>query len=653
WAFLWTLPFLALTARINLAEEPNAPEPTTRPAMSADGDVLNFSLLDYRGRYFELRRLDAKLLVLFFTSPDCPISRQTTPKLQKISEEMRAKGVAVWMVNAMPQDDPSDMKLDFMFEMGRFAPRAVMGDRYVVQGMRGLVSDSILGDKETMHQETRDHVWVNPPTPVVLRDDRQLVSRYFGVKRTCDTLVIDTEKMAVIYRGALDDQFAEGARKPKARANYLRDALEQYLAGKPVSRAATKVHGCEITYDTGPDDQPISYAKQIAPILQNNCINCHQSGDIAPFAMDSYAKVKSWSNMMQETILDRRMPPWHADSNQNKFVHDRTMSAADTQALIRWIKQGSPRGDGEDPLLAVPAPKPAWQLGQPDYIVQLPKQQVPATGVIDWRFIDSDFVMPEDAWLRAAITRPDARQVIHHIIVRVHYPKQYKNNPEEAFLFTTWVPGLPQTEVPKGTGMFLPKGSRFNFEIHYTTDGTTHVDQSEVGLYLAKEKPAMQFETRGFETRDLDIPPGVANAKHTIEYAFKKDTMIYALSPHMHVRGSWFKFELLTPDGKRETLASIPNYDFNWQTNYRLTTPKLAPAGSWMVCTGGYDNSIKNASNPDPTARVHWGPQSWNEMFMGFMDVAEVQSPSAAAVSTSTPVTPAPGPENTVARKAD
>jgi hypothetical protein len=171
--------------------------------------------------------------------------------------------------------------------------------------------------------------------------------------------------------------------------------------------------------------------------------------------------------------------------------------------------------------------------------------------------------------------------------------------------------------------VFLPKGATFNFEVHYTTNGRPQTDETEVGLYLAKEQPRMRFETRGFETRDLDIPPGDPDARHTISYCFKKDTRIFGLSPHMHVRGKWFKFELLRPDGKRETLLSVPSYDFNWQTSYRLAEPKLVPAGSWLLCTGGFDNSPKNPHNPDATARARWGPQSWNEMFMGFMDVAE------------------------------
>lgn len=610
-------------------ERATAGEPGTRRlAMSGEGDVLNFSLLDYRGKHYEPRRVDARALVLFFTGPDCPIGIQTAPKLQAISEELGPDGVAVWMINAMPQNDPDDRRLDAMFALGRIAPRDRIGDRYIVQGMRGLVPDSVLGDRETLRRETREHVWGSPPMPPVLRDAHQLVSRYFGVKRTCDTLVIDTERMAVVYRGAVDDQFAEGARRPKATAHYLRDALGEFLAGQAVTTPRTTPHGCAVTYETGADDEPIDYVSEIAPLLRKSCVECHSAGNIGPFEMSSYAKVKGWSAMIEEVLLERRMPPWHADPHYGTFANDRSLTAGESQALLRWIKQGCPRGEGADPLeaqaSAAVAPAPAgWALGEPDFIVKLAKQEIPATGVVDYRFIDSDFVMPSGAWLRAAITKPGNREAIHHVIVRVRYPAFYRDRPEEAFLFTTWVPGLLERELPAETGMFVPKGARFNFEIHYTTNGRPQTDETEVGLYLAKEKPKMRYETRGFENRDLDIPPGVADARHVTSYYFKKDARIFSLAPHMHLRGSWFRFELLRPDGKRETLLSVPNYDFNWQTSYRLAEPKRVQAGSWLLCTGGFDNSAKNPHNPDPTARARWGPQSWNEMFMGFMDVAE------------------------------
>ena len=257
------------------------------------------------------------------------------------------------------------------------------------------------------------------------------------------------------------------------------------------------------------------------------------------------------------------------------------------------------------------------------------QQQIPATGVIDYRYIDSDFVAPKDLWLRAAVVRPGNPKVVHHIIVRMRQPAGYSGPASESFLFTTWVPGLEQTEAPANTGLFVPKGATFNFEIHYTTNGQPHSDDSDIGLYLAAHPAKMLLEVRAAHTRDLDIPPGQSNAQHMALYAFKKDSIVFGLSPHMHLRGSWFKFELIDPDGHHETLLSVPSYDFNWQTSYQFATPRHVAAGSWILCSGGFDNSAKNPNNPDPEKRVTWGPQSFNEMFMGFIDLAEVPATPA------------------------
>ena len=385
----------------------------------------------------------------------------------------------------------------------------------------------------------------------------------------------------------------------------------------------------------------ISYAHDVAPILQSKCVSCHSTGNIGPFAMSSYEKVKGHSAMIHEVLLDRRMPPWHADPNFGKFSNDHSLTAAESQTLTRWIAAGCPCGDEADPLAATrgkprESATPGWRLGEPDFLVRIPQQDVPATGTVDYRYIDSDFVAPRDMWLRAAVTRPGNAKVVHHIIVRLRRPAGYTGPQSESYLLTTWVPGLTQGEVPAGTGLFVPKGSRFNFELHYTTDGEPHTDDSEVGLYLAKEQPTMQFEVRAAHTRDLDIPAGQANAQHTAPFYFKHDSILYGLSPHMHLRGSWFKFELADPDGHRETLLSVPNYDFNWQTSYRLAEPRHVPAGSWMVCTGGFDNSPQNPHNPDPSKQVLWGLQTMNEMFMGFIDLAEVPAHASADAKSST-----------------
>ncbi len=595
-ALAWVLP--------GLAGEPADERSPRREEYKAE-EVINFSLLDYKGKYFELRRSDARVVVLFFTSFNCPIARQSLPKLKSLIKDFGGKGVDLWLVNSCTADDPDDMMIQ-MLMMSRRNP---------------LAPATAFTDTEVMRLEMLKAAVGNLP---VLRDENQLVAQSLGVNRTCEVIAIDPKTSTIIYRGALDDQNTEGTQKPEATTNYLATALGEFLAGKPVSNPRTQVHGCRITFENEMPKDPISYSRVVAPLLQKNCVGCHSPGQIGPFAMSSYHKVKSWSAMIEEVVLDRRMPPWHADPHFGKFTNDRALTSAESHSLLGWIEQGCPRGDGEDPLTNAAPPAVEWTLGKPDYIVPVPKKQnIPATGTMKYIYLDSDFTMPEDSWLRAAVCRADNPKVVHHIIVRVRYPEGYTNASPEAYLFTTWVPGLTASEFPAGTGVFLPKGSRFNFELHYTTMGEAATDQSEIGLYLAKEPAQRRLEVRASEVRDFEIQPGDQNAEHYCLYCFKQAAVIYALSPHLHFRGSWFKFQLLYPDGKRETLLSVPHYDFNWQTSYRLAEPKHVPAGTWMLCTGAHDNSPTNPNNPDATKTVGWGLQSWNEMFMGFMTVAD------------------------------
>ena len=318
------------------------------------------------------------------------------------------------------------------------------------------------------------------------------------------------------------------------------------------------------------------------------------------------------------------MPPWDADPHYGKFANDPSLSAEELQTLLVWIKSGCPQGDEDDPLATLEPPQQRWKLGEPDFVVPLKeRQEIPATGVLEYRYLDSDFAMPEDAWLRAAVVRPDNPQVVHHVITRIRYPRGYRDAPSEAYMLSTWAPGMAQVEFPADMGVFVPKGSRFNFEVHYTTNGEPQTDQSELGLYLAKTPPKLQLKVRATETRDLQIPPGASNAQHSCSYCFKRDAVLYDLSPHMHLRGAWFKFQLLYPDGRRETALSVPRYNFNWQTGHTFTEPKQIPAGTWLVCTGGFDNSRLNGANPNPKKHAVWGLQTSDEMFMAFITVAE------------------------------
>ncbi len=560
------------------------------PVKTGD-EAPDFSLLDQDGKFYELRRQHgARAVVLFFTGNGCPIARQSVTKLKAL----RAKypKIAFWMVNANPQDD-----------------------------------------RESILSEAREFGISFP----ILKDDSQMVAKAFDIKRTAEVIAIGTDDWKVFYRGGMDDQFSQGAGKPEPTKRFLDEALAGFLNHKDISRDAAPVAGCLIRYEL--PEKPVSYARDVAPILQKNCVSCHSDGNIGPFSMNSHKKVHGYADQIREEVLTRRMPPWHADPKYGKFQENRLLTVAETQTLLTWVEQGALEGEGEDPLaLAAKSapPAPEWALGKPDFVVT-PTQRmtIPPTGVIDYITNVVESPITSDVWIKGAVIRPDNRKVLHHVIVYLEYPndKDQKIDRWNDRWLVGWAPGAQAHFYPEGTGKFLPKGSKLRFQLHYTPYGKETTDLTELGLYVHQQRPPIALEIRGVTSPDFKIQPNLADSRTLAIQELPRDTTIYEMSPHMHKRGSWFRYEALYPDGKFETLLSVPHYDFNWQSTYRLAEPKVVPAGTRILCTGGFDNSKYNPSNPNPNAVIRWGDQSFDEMFIGFMTVSETTAKPATSVT--------------------
>jgi len=554
---------------------------------AAPAEISNFALIDQRGRLFELRRSNAQAVVLFFTMNGCPVARQSASKLNALRDRYAERGVEVFMVNSSTGDDRSS----------------------IAKEMREL----------------------RVPFLPVLKDDTQGVARHLGAKRTGEAVAISTKDWTVFYRGAIDDQMVEGAQKPEATENYLETALNAFLAGQPIATAKTVARGCVLTFDggEGPDVAPVSYAKDVAPILEKNCVSCHSLGNIGSWSMNGHRKIKSMSAMIEEVILSRRMPPWDADPAIGKFRNDAALKVADAQTLLRWVHQGAPRGEGEDPLALARPPAPAeWPLGQPDLILRLPTpQEIPATGVLKYRHIEVAAGNPTEAWVGAVWVRPGNLKVVHHVLARIKGgPKDHTGSNA---MFVGWAPGATLGKFPENSGKLLPANAKFDIELHYTTNGTPQTDQTEIGLYLLKEKPPLRYESVPVVNDAFEIRPGDPQSQAQAMYGFKQGATLHSVTPHMHLRGRTMKFETLSPEGRREVVASIPRYDFNWQLTYTLAQPKKIAAGTWAVLTGSFDNSPRNPANPDPKKTVRWGDQSFDEMFLGWYNVTWTQETMA------------------------
>jgi peroxiredoxin len=551
-------------------------------AASVPDEAPNFALLDVHGRYYELHRTGARAVVLFFTENGCPVARQCIPKLKSLRAQFSESDVAIWAVDANTSDDRKSIYKESMeLGAGRTFP--------------------------------------------FLKDETQGVAQSLGVTRTATVVAISGKDGHIFYHGAVDDQLSEGAARPEAQVHYLENALRDFLEGHPAKEAITPVHGCLIHYEEKIHGAGISYARDVAPILEKHCVPCHSPGNIGPFAMSDYEKLKSKSTMIQEVLLAQRMPPWSADPKTGHFLDERTMTLDEKRTLLGWVAQGAARGDGNDPLATVTTPvASAWSLGQPDFVVSLPApEEIPATGVLEYRHIKVKAPVNEDTWLGAIAIHPGNLKVLHHCILRVQYPKGPDDGSGRGMFLQGWAPGYRAYRFPEGTGRLLPKGSVLDFEIHYTTMGSPQTDQTEVGFYKLPEKPPLVLEVHGAYNPEFSIAPGDPDSETFATYAVKTDTQLFSMAPHMHLRGSWMRYEALYPNGKRETLLSVPHYDFNWQTSYRLPQPKLLPAGTWIICSGGFDNSSQNPNNPSPATRVAWGEQSFEEMFIGFVETAD------------------------------
>jgi hypothetical protein len=329
------------------------------------------------------------------------------------------------------------------------------------------------------------------------------------------------------------------------------------------------------------------------------------------------------------------MPPWHADPRHGKFSNDRSLSKADHDTLLAWIDQGCPKGDEKD----LPPPKrfpEGWHIGKPDVVLSMTREYtVPAkAGKNGIRY--QYFVVPtnfdEDVWVQAAEARPGARAVVHHIIVYVVKPEERKARREDGIgngFLVGYAPGDLGVKFPPGSAKKIPKGATLVFQMHYTPNGVEQKDRSSVGLVLAKEPPRHEVRTRSVAQQLLLIPPGADNHKVTSASTFRQDALLWSLLPHMHLRGKSFEYQAVFPDGTRKVLLSVPRYDFGWQASYRLAEPLFMPAGTRIECTAHFDNSKDNLNNPDPTAWVRWGDQTWEEMMIGFVDYTPLGAPPA------------------------
>ncbi len=408
----------------------------------------------------------------------------------------------------------------------------------------------------------------------------------------------------------------------------------------------------------------VTYYKDVLPVLQKNCQNCHRPGEAAPMSFLNYESTRPYAKAIKAAVLTKKMPPWYADPHYGKFANDRTMRQSDIATLVAWADSGAKAGEAKD----APAPMAftdGWAIPKPDVVLTAAAFDVPASGTLDYQYIILPTNFTEDKYVQFAEARPGDRERVHHIIAFIREPgspwlkdakpgvpfvpaeamrQAAKRQAEQAqssgdqprrrqggdggdgggfggdFL-CGYAPGAPPQELKTGQAKLVKAGSDIVLQMHYTANGKPGHDVSKIGIVFAKDKPTQRVLTLAAANNRFAIPPGDGNYEVDSKITLQEDSTLIGLLPHMHLRGKDFQFRATYPTGEKEVLLMVPKYDFSWQLWYVLAEPKVLPAGTIIECTAHYDNSPNNPANPDPKKEIHFGEQSWDEMMIGFFDV--------------------------------
>jgi mono/diheme cytochrome c family protein len=389
---------------------------------------------------------------------------------------------------------------------------------------------------------------------------------------------------------------------------------------------------------TAPPAAP-TFARDVAPILFKHCTSCHRPGEIGPMPLLTYEDARAFRGEIKDNVLTGHMPPWHADPRYGRFLNERRLSEAEKAAIVRWADAGAPAGNLAE-MPPAPVHPEGWTIGTPDAIVTMPTAfDVPAKGEIEYQYIEVPTNFTEDKWIQAVEIRPGARHVVHHVLVYSREPApstrpqvmrpradlaippppprpdgQPRPRRQLGALIATTAPGTNAQIFRPGTAIRIGAGAVLTLQMHYTATGHAAADRTSVGFVFARQEPAQEIRVSQFVNGRFVIPPGAADHRVDSEIAFSEGVHVWGLLPHTHLRGKRWEYRLVHPDGRSEIILAVPKYDFNWQTYYLFAEPLAIPVGARIEASAWYDNSTANAANPDPTAEVRWGDQTWEEM---------------------------------------
>jgi peroxiredoxin/mono/diheme cytochrome c family protein len=564
--------------------------------------IGNFTLKDAAGKAISLHGLrDQKAIVVVFLSFDCPNSTNYSPTLIELHKQYAGRGVA--FLGVCPCDD----------------------------------------DDAAVARHAREFAI---PFPVV-KDQQFAATDALLAKITPEAFLLDGD-FVVRYRGRIDNTFAARLKKNAATTRHdLKAAIDDLLAGRPVSEPVTEAVGCLIYRpdSSRPADGKVTYYRDALPVLQAHCQGCHRPGEVGPFSLMTYRQAVNWAADIKDYTKKKLMPPWKATEGP-AFLNDRRMPDRDIATLAAWVDSGCPEGDPKD----APPPRQfprGWQMGEPDLVLSVDKDfQLAGSG----RDVFRCFVLPtnltEDKYIRAIEVRPGNPRIVHHTLnfidtsgrarqledaeqKRPNNPAVLDGGPGYSMSMGVgfipsgaiggWAPGQQPYVLPKDSYWLLPKGSDVVIQVHYHRNGRIEKDRTQIGLYFSKERPAKRLEALVLPGRFLFIPAGIEDFPVTGSIVVDQDCDLHSIMPHMHLLGKSIRVTMTPPGREAVPLINVPDWDYNWQETYFFKQPLRIKSGTRFDVEAHFDNSARNPLNPNtPPRLVRFGEQTTDEMCFVF-----------------------------------
>jgi hypothetical protein len=414
-------------------------------------------------------------------------------------------------------------------------------------------------------------------------------------------------------------------------------ALPLFLALAGISTAAES-----------PSKTP-TFAKDIAPIFQEKCQDCHRKSSMAPMSLVTYEETRPWAKSIKQRVASRSMPPWHLDKTVGiqQFQNDMSLSDDQISTIVRWVDAGAPLGDAKD----MPPPKQwptddGWKLarqyGPPDFVIKSEPYTMPAHGQDVWFKPVTDIPVTEPRWVRAVEMRPGTpagRRITHHALARLLQEEpgapavlDGTSGPGGAGLLMEWAIGKNYDAYRPNTGKLLLPGSQIWWEMHLHAVGEEIRDHVELAVYLYPKGEEPKYRTRltlfgatATQGSLLDIKPNTISETEGF-HVLPQPARLENFQPHMHLRGKAMAIEAILPDGTRQMLSYVDHFNFQWMTNYIYAddAAPVLPKGTIVHVTAWHDNTAANPNNPDPQQWVGWGDRTVDEMAHAWVNVTYI-----------------------------